>query len=327
METDILANGYVVVTGHGRSGSNMLLDMLNEHPRTMCRNEPDAMATSPMKALPDGFFDADMAPDFLEVFQEVLGRALLRNSVRDNFGLVEKVWFRSQLRALIGQELLRNKHTRRLLGVVNPALCRDEWQTPSFYVDRRLAKQALPVFKIILASGWLLRTHDADPGQRILHIIREPVDFLRSWANRYIKRHAEGGEQVYQTNCETMPRIFEHFGVHSSCLTKFSTEHLIETELWRWRYVNETLLQRLGQSDRYRIFRFEDVKARQRDSVSDIFGFCGLELDDRTWGRVALLSNRMFPKISERPFDDVDVEAIICKVLENSPLRAHVVAA
>ena len=42
---------YSIIAGQGRSGTTMLLDMLNLSPSTYCRNEPDYIATSPFQKL------------------------------------------------------------------------------------------------------------------------------------------------------------------------------------------------------------------------------------------------------------------------------------
>ncbi|MEM1159460.1 MAG: sulfotransferase [Pseudomonadota bacterium] len=320
--SDPLPNGYVIVTGHGRSGSNMLLDILNEHPRTLCRNEPDAMENSPMRALPDGFFDGDMGPGFPDALRDTLTSAMLRTSVRDHFGLKDKIWFRSTLRARLGQELVRNKHTRRILAAFASDLRSDEWSVPAFYMDRSALDRVLPVFKILLISGWIVQSHARHPGQKVLHILREPASFLQSWYNRYIQRHTSGVEQVYATNCTTLPQILAHFGARSDCDNGFSLENLIETELWRWRYMNELPLQTIGTSERYKLVGFQDVSARGQDTIRDIYAFCGLDLDDVTWGRIDALTNRMFPKTSTRPFEGLDVQSIIDRVLHGSLLCA-----
>lgn len=316
-------NAYVIVTGHGRSGSNMLLDIINEHSSTLCRNEPDAMENSPMRGLPDGFFDGDMGPGFAESFHDALNQAMLRTSVRDHFALKDKIWFRSASRAWLGQELVRNKHTRRILAAVAPDFRADEWPVPSFYMDHSMLSQVLPVFKILLISGWIAQSHARHPGQKVLHILREPASFLRSWYNRYIQRHTSGVEQVYATNCETLPRILAHFDVVSECGAQFSMENLIETELWRWRYMNELPLQTIGDSERYKLVGFRDVSARGQDTIRDIYAFCGLDLEDATWERIEGLSNRMFPKTNTRPFEGLDVQSIIDRVLDGSLLRPH----
>ncbi|MEO1613089.1 MAG: hypothetical protein AAFU55_12165, partial [Pseudomonadota bacterium] len=265
MRDSPVSKNYVIVTAQGRSGSNMLLDVLNESPHTICRNEPDALIGSPLKTLPDGFFDEDFGPDFPEALEAALADALLRDGVRDNFSVAGKTWFRSPLRAAIGQEALRNRRLRRVLGAVFGEYRNEEWRRPDFYQDRSALERALPVYKILLVSGWLTRSHSAHSGQKVLHIVREPLSFLHSWRNRYVAVHTSGEEEVYAANMKTTQRILDHFDAKSNCGDGFSEENLIETELWRWRYMNEVLLAALGSSDRYKILRFEDVRARSRE--------------------------------------------------------------
>ena len=40
---------YALVSGHGRSGTNWLLELLDLSPQTFCRNEPSGILNSPLK--------------------------------------------------------------------------------------------------------------------------------------------------------------------------------------------------------------------------------------------------------------------------------------
>ena len=45
---------YVLITGQGRSGTNWLLEILDQSRQTHCRNEPNGCAGSALSALPLG---------------------------------------------------------------------------------------------------------------------------------------------------------------------------------------------------------------------------------------------------------------------------------
>jgi len=55
---------YVIVTGHGRSGSNLILDMLDCHEATFCRNESNKLKSSKLSRLPTPLLAEDLDSDF-----------------------------------------------------------------------------------------------------------------------------------------------------------------------------------------------------------------------------------------------------------------------
>ncbi len=315
---------HIVITGHGRSGSNLLLDILDCSPETLCRNELNRLRSGALAALPDGFF-TPTNPDLTNQWSQAVRVAARCQGARDRLDQHGKRYFRSKLRTRIGQRVIASRQARRLLSLVSSDLRRDEWPCPGFYIDQLALSRTVPVFKILLASGWIVDTHATHREQKVLHIIREPTGFIRSWLNRYVATRRGGAVQVFADNLETLPRILRHFGEDPACYHTFSESALIESELWRWRYVNEILISQLRSSDRYMTVVFDDISQPANADIDGIFSFCGIEMTDDARARISLIENKLFSRPHARSVDAQAIGAAARRVLKGSALEAYLV--
>ena len=168
------------------------------------------------------------------------------------------------------------------------------WPIPKLYLSKQRLSRALPVFKMLLISSWVKATHACSSGQRLIHIIREPKSFLNSWYNRYVLRVEGGAERVFQENLTSVNSIMGYFGHDQGKFTTFNQIDLLETELWRWRYFNELILDAFDGSDRYMIMSYRELRAEPLSAAQRIYMHCGLAFEARHAERVANLRNELF---------------------------------
>ena len=313
---------YVIIAGHGRSGSNRLLDAFDCHPGTLCRNEPNEALGSAFKDLPEGFYeDENGDEDFLTAWRRAIAGARLEISDRDRLRVEAKCYARPALRRAFARQVLARRRVRQSAAHLLPALRRETWQAAPYYAAPGLLDSALPVFKILLRPGWIRRAFAAEPGMRVILNVRAPKPFLRSWRRRYVE--SVGPEKVYARNLDDLERLPARFGAPPQTLGAFSEEALFESELWRWRYVNEALYSRLKGEPRFTAITYEAFEADPAGETERLFDFAGLSFDESVRQRAASLQNTLFPKQPETggPSEDF-LDGVIERVLSNSPLQA-----
>ena len=78
MEEDL-----VLIVGHGRSGTNWLLEMLDLSSRTHCRNEPNVIRDSPLTAIHAELIDPSNDAELDEHWDSAVAWAAERQGERD----------------------------------------------------------------------------------------------------------------------------------------------------------------------------------------------------------------------------------------------------
>lgn len=309
------ADKYAVIVGHGRSGTNLTLDLLDQHPDTNCRNEPNEVPGGLMAALPDGFLNDLGGEAFIGTWRDVISRAAYRKSERDRPGRTYKAFYRSAFRAALMEHLVPRTAFRRYV-LFNTS---EEWPIPRAMMGAAGARRLIPVFKILLMPQWVIWTHEFDPAQHVLHVVRDAAGFINSWYARYVERHRVGPEQVYRDNLAMLDRILAFFGGTMTSPAGYSLESLVESELWRWRYMNDSVHAALAGSPRYMHKFFAELNAG--DCAPEIYDWFGLVIDGQTEARLAGMCNTLFP---ERGKNRVPVELVndlAAHVLKGSPFE------
>lgn len=310
---------YALVIGHGRSGTNLALDLLDCHPDTVCRSELNRSPDGSFAGLPGDFLGAALPDDFIERWHRALTPAPWHRWDRDHGSRGFKSYYRSSAAGWIAEHMLPRPRLRRVLAPVVPALRRTEWPVGRLH---RPDAPVLPVLKILLQPHWIGRTHAADDGQRVIHVLRAPEGFIRSWRNRWVASAAGGPEAVYAANLETLPGILEALGGRRLSHPAFSEAALIESELWRWRYMNEIPFAALHGTPRYRAILYDRLTDAPAETAGDLCAFLGLTLDEQGRARAAAQENRLFAAPHTASVDAGLVADLAAGVLDGSPLRA-----
>ena len=111
MNDEIALRPYVIVVGHGRSGTNMVLDLFDCHRGTLCRNEPNELHGSAFTGLGDAMFGDPIPSDFADRWHAAVMQSMGSNGARDRFG-TDKNWLRGPLRARAGQAVMSKARLR-----------------------------------------------------------------------------------------------------------------------------------------------------------------------------------------------------------------------
>ena len=284
---------HVLVVGHGRSGTNMVLDLFDCHRMTFCRNEPNELHGAAFTGLGDAMFGDPEPSDFAARWQQAVAQSIRSNGARDRFG-TDKDYFRSDLHARLGQAVMSRARLRARLLPRQDGRTVEEWPCPGLYYDHEALARALPVLKILLAPAWTRRAHDLGGTQRVVHVIRRPEGFVQSWWSRYVTGIGGGPEQVFADNLPSLRRILQHFGRAGEMPQGYSLRALLVSELWRWRYMNEMLADGLSGSERYLPVPYEAVMAERTAWAEKIYAFAGLEMTAAARAQVTGMRNTLF---------------------------------
>ncbi len=315
------AHPYIIIAGHGRSGSNRLLDAFDCHPQTLCRNEPNETRGSVFNELPPGFFPAGENPGFIDRWRKIIAIAATEISERDRIGERAKDYIASPANRLFARRVLARRRIRGVLGSVWPNLRGEQWSAAPYLANHDRLAGALPVFKMLLCQGWLIDAFEREPEMRVIHNIRAPKPFLISWRRRYVE--PTGPQKVFEDNLRELQHILDYFGRKSLGTEDFSEEALFETELWRWRFVNEALHRACNGKPRYAWVTYDAFEKNPVGEAERLYAFAGLDLNDAVRAEIATLENKLFrpqPATAKDEFDFLD--DIIEDVLDGSDLMA-----
>lgn len=309
---------YVLIAGNGRSGSNRLLDILDQSPRTVCRNEMNAVMGGEFNEIGGLLFLEDMTDARAQKLNGAIGRAKRRRSERDRAAKVVKDHYRKQwLGDVI--HLAMSKSKLRAAMARTPLLKSDqEWNVPTLITDPKKLAEAILVLKLNAGPAWAVYLHQKDPEARIIHNIRDPRAYLNSWYNRFA---ADKDAAHFEKHFRDIPRIFAHFDSGDyGRLRDFSQESRMEIELWRWRYTNEILHTALLGSDRAMTITYKAIDKDPVGAAEQIYAVAGLELNDQTRKMVKSMRNTLFAKKHSIKLENDHIDAMIERVLDGSPL-------
>lgn len=310
---------YLVITGHGRSGSNRLLDAFDCHPHTFCRNEANSIAGTALNALTPAFFPST-DPDVVEKWRAAVDQSFRILSVRDRIGKREKTYVPSAFRRWFGREVLARRTGRKALSLINPQLNKQFWSATFCYADCARLEAAYPILKLHLCSGMLLDVVPHEPSMRIVLNVRSAKSFIRSWWHRYVQ--SKDPEFVFSQNQPSLGRILEHFGRDDPAIRVYSDLNLIKSELWRWRYANETLYAGMRGNPRFMAVTYEQFDADPVATAAALFTFAGLEMSEAVSREAGDLQNALFRDKVAAHVPDGLIDDAVEDVLDGSLLRA-----
>ncbi len=313
-ETDEKApRRHIVVYSSGRSGSNRLLDIFDQHELTNCRNEIDVC---------DPVFDAFCTEADLRLSEPLAARwsALVQRSTfrkgdRDRFQLSHKRYLRDFPARLWGAAM-RRRLRRHVLRIAS-----DDWAIPGVILHPRAQADIVPVFKVSRPQRFLAATHAAMPAQTVVHNIREPEKYLNSWYNRLVVPEYNGDlEAVYRLNRATAQEELRRNGMDVKLDEAFSLRALLVAELWNWRLCNEPIHEALRGSPRYRLVHYNEISTAPEETARRLFMHAGLEFTAMHAARIAALRNTLFASPHAARLDPVAVQEAADEVLSDCPV-------
>jgi hypothetical protein len=311
---------YIVICGHGRSGTNRLLQAFDMHERTLCRNEPNKVNGGALQQLGSSIFPDELGADFNDRLADAVRTASVSHGGRDYFSDGPKAYLRSGPVSRVVRGIERGARKRRLFAPLKPDFRSGEWRIPRLCLTKDADQVMLPVLKVLLVAGWWMRSHNEHPGQKLIHAVRQPETFLKSWLNRYVSTQEPAA--VFRANLPSARKIAAHFGAEPRMGEEMTEARLIESELWRWRYINEAMYAALKDSDRYTTVTYDDFSADAGGETQRLFAFAGLSADKRHEATVASMENKMFGGKRGSASIETPLGPIMDKVMDGSVLPA-----
>jgi hypothetical protein len=325
MHASIPLPAHALLIGQGRSGTNFLLSLLDQSAHTHCRNEPDQLDASALARLSEFRFFVDDPARLGELYGPAVRQAARCVGPRDHMADVEKDWLRRGRRRA-GYFFLRQRYraVERLIHRRKP-MDGKELAFPSWMVDPARLEQSLHVFKLNAAAGlgaWVLANR---PDALVVHILRHPGGFAKSWLKRWVR--GEGGMDRGKGNADRwsdedrLRAAAQRDARWAALFGDIDAMSRAEGELWWWRYVNESLMAAGAGGRRYVRVLYEDL-ARDPERVSRVvFDTCGLTWDTAIAARVRAISGGA-ERIARAWKDELDPKlvALVEKVLHASPM-------
>lgn len=273
---------YVIIAGNGGSGSKRLLHLLDQSPRTHCRNEPYNNLTSPFRAIrefPRGWAIPPGEERLLEEgWDAAVAWSAARQGDRDFLPPPRKHHLHEAVRAAGLLKPLASRTLRRWMGLLTPALGQEEWELPRWAGSRERLSGAIPVLKFNQSSGliaWVLANR---PRVKVVHIVRHPAGCLNSWRKRHLAQHPT--DFVFENNRERLrsvaaidPEAARQFGDIESLSLEAS-------ELVFWRYAALAIHRAVPDPGQYELVLDEDVVADGPDVARRIYDACGIPFEE-----------------------------------------------
>ena len=309
---------YALIAGHGRSGTNWLLHLLDRATTTHCRNEPNQIAGNAFAALPTPFVSVLDADAFAAPWSRAVTEAARQMGDRDRAVPTRK----SHLSAWVQQaglcDALSRPRVRRVLASAVPAWRGAEWPMPGLRSERA----PLAVLKCNQVPGWARYVLERDAlAGRVVHIVRHPGGFLHSWRTRYVAER--NADEVLRANHARLELVAKASPAFAEVMGEPASHDLDASELWYWRYAIETIdAAGQGAPGAYRRIVFEDLAAEPVGQARALFEWLGLDWTQGIAREVARLSIDS-AGIAKRWTDEVGASerATIERVLAGSSLE------
>lgn len=273
-----------MIVGHGRSGTNWLLDVLDASPLTHVRNEPNEIDGAPLTSLESPWVRRGAQPDLEARWDSAARWAAERIGNRDHYAHVPKIYHHRWSTALHLPRAMVRPRIRNAVSLLAPALRAGEWHLPWWAGSQRRMEQALPVLKFTQVPGWACWVLEHRPRTGVLHIVRHPGGFLNSWRNRYLAKHE--AENVENENRRRLRLIAEADAAWAALFGDIDRMGLDESELWFWRYAAESIHDAGDGKPNYFLINYEEMTVNPLTWAQRVFEFCGLPWEPATAARI-----------------------------------------
>jgi hypothetical protein len=269
-------DSYVVLTGAGKSGSKRVLKLFDLSPQTHCRCEPNEVPGSPLAEMPGRrSLQADSAEHLDATWDDAITTTAERISGRDRQPTPPKHHLWRWSRRLQLYRLIKHRKLRRLLGREMASPQGAEWQFPRWLGDRCALARATPVLKISMAPGWIAWLLQHRPNARVVNIVRHPGAYLHSHIGRWLK--VADPEDNRRRNRDRLHAVAHHDPQWTGPTQRIDSMCAIESELWYWRYVYESLHAPGSKRSNYLLLRDEEVVADPGAAAKRLYAFAGLD--------------------------------------------------
>ncbi|MGB0563223.1 MAG: sulfotransferase [Spirulinaceae cyanobacterium] len=267
---------YALIIGHGRSGTNWLMDIFDASPLTFCRSEPNEVKDSPFGAIAPLWKVGETQPDLDEQWDDLATWMASHIGERDHHFTHPKTYIHPWAQKL-GIAYLSSRprpKTRRKLQKAVPALFPGEWPLPWWLGDAQQLQQAYAIFKINQAARvavWLLKHRPEVP---VLHIVRHPGGRLNSWLKRFLA--ARDTPQIAERNHQRLHEVLALSPEWTEPFGNIQEMNIAESEMWFWRYVTEQIHQVGEGRPNYKLLLYENLAFDPIATAQEMYAFCQL---------------------------------------------------
>lgn len=279
---------YIMISGHGRSGTNWLLEVLNLSSHTYCRNEPNELNDSHLNGLGSEWIIENDGAVLNDMWDRAIAITASSIGARDQKINRDKDFLRSFPKSIGVYRVVSSSRLRQLINKIAPAVRCHEWSASTLVFKRNQVHEALTVIKINQAPGWARWLLENRKHAGVLHIVRHPAGMLNSWKKRYLNKNVY--EKVEAENRRRLNKIVglaPEWGARFGDIDSMSVE---ESELWFWCYSTETVHSAGQSNERYRLILFDDLACNPDEGVRGIYQFCGLEYTPDIFNQAKRLS-------------------------------------
>ncbi|MCH2103718.1 MAG: sulfotransferase [Planctomycetes bacterium] len=269
------------ILGMGRSGTNFLLDLLDTSPTTHCRNEPDELLGGALESWSEWKIHSGLRG--AEDLWPALQRAAASGGERDRRIPTHKTWLRSSASAPL------NALSRAKLRKLLPTMSGAEYQLPNTLAQADALAGALHVLKVnaapSVAEVFLGEPlSEAAPPPKVLHIVRNPAGFLRSWRRRWLVKHDEA--EVFAANLARLQAVLKHDPEGSAFVREVQEPDVFEAELLFWRYCTQRIRAAGVGSQGYYEVSYDELAHAPLPSLRGVFDHLKLPWDGQLEARV-----------------------------------------
>lgn len=312
---------YMLIVGHGRSGTNWLLDILDASPDTFCRNEPNEVHQSQCQThLKTLWHVGDEMSDMEAHWDEIAAWMSSHMGERDHRLTNPKSYIYPLSQQLGVAYFPARPKIRALLRTFSPQMRSGEWEMPWWIGNQAKLKQSYAILKINQASRiavWLLNNRPEVP---ILHIVRHPGGRLNSWLNRFLAKRDK--DEISQRNKDRLKEVLRIDPQWSKYFGDIDDMSIAESEMWFWRHVTENIHQAGEGAVQYNLLLYENLAQDPVFAAQQVYEFCELKwtskienlifkgLKKSVWGKVKgtpmSVSQKWYDKLRPEEVDSVN---------------------
>jgi hypothetical protein len=281
---------YVMICGQGRSGTNWLLDILDQSPRTHCRNEPNEVPGSPMATLPSPYVPTADSDAALAAGWDAAARFAATHVGEFDHALPGPKNHIYGFSRATGLARSINPRPRKLLKVLAPSLGKHEFPLPFWVGSNRRLAESLGVLKFVQAPIWAAWVLNHRPNVQVLHIVRHPGGFLNSWKNRWLNENDP--QRVRQANRDRLEAVRKARPEWEPLFGDIDAMGVVESELWYWRFASEAIHAAGQGKQQYELIVYEQLVANPPELAGRVYDVCGVPWDADVAARVKASAGR-----------------------------------
>lgn len=311
----------ILIVGHGRSGTNWLLSLLDLSPRTLCRNEPNELGGEPWRRLPSAWVCREQDESFARRWAEAVTWSAGRLGRRDHRLPDRKAYVHPWVRPMGLDRMMKGPRLRRVASFAQPMLAEPEWPAPRWWARPDALSHAAVVLKLNQAPAWAAWALTHQPDTIAAHIVRHPGGFLNSYLNRWLARHDR--HTVAALNRDRLRQIAEVDDEWADRFGDMDAMSAEAAELWFWRYAAEMIHRAGAGRANYHLVVYEQLAAAPLAQTRGLYKACGLnwstsieQAAQRTAGESTSIAHAWRDRLGD------DHQRLVEGVLEDSPLRS-----